>query len=183
MLYVPLTCLILSSDAFNPMLAVDCRTRRTQVHLHLLLVLHAVAFQVAAKPFLPFLSWDSFPPDSLAATVSSTSAAALHSASFIATRSSCPPFNTSSQIQLTSPLENQDVDCGGFQEYVYILNGSCSSDVFSMVIVTLQDNRAPLASVDVSLRAPLPLNSTTYASLSPNRRYYIMQLLNTCPGT
>jgi hypothetical protein len=65
---------------------------------------------------------------------------------------------------------------------LYTINGSCSSDLFSMVVITVQDNSAPYAAVDISLFAPLPLNSTTYATRSPNRRYYIMQLLSTCPG-
>jgi hypothetical protein len=170
------------------MLWVRCSTG--SFHPLLLLFLHAVVFRVGAKPFLsnsPHFrherAWDSFSPDSLAPIVSASSVAWLESASIIATKASCPPFNASSpQIILSSPLENEVVDCGGLQEYVFNLNGSCNSDVFSMVIVTVQDNKAPYASVDVSLRSPFPLNSTTYASRSPNRRYYIIQILSTCPG-
>jgi hypothetical protein len=165
------------------MLWFRCSARSTQIHPLLLLFLHAVVvFRVEANPYFRH-ERNSVSPDSLALTVSASSVAWSESASIIATKASCPPINASSPpIILSSAIENQVVDCGGLQEYVFNLNGSCSSDVFSMVIVTVQDNKAPYASVDVSLRSPLPLNSTTYASKSPNRRYYIMQTLNTCPG-
>jgi hypothetical protein len=169
------------------MLRIHCNTHWAQFYLPLL-VINALAFHVRSST-LPALSpsssqeriWDSFAPDSSASTAAASSLP--HPASNLETRSTCPPFNASvPQIQLSAPLENQIVDCGGSREYLYIINGSCSSDLFSMVVITVQDNSAPYAAVDISLFAPLPMNSTTYASRSPNRRYYMMQLLSTCPG-
>jgi hypothetical protein len=169
------------------MLRIDRNIHWAQFYLPLL-VLNALVFHVTSSTF-PALSprysheriWDSFAPDSSAPAAAASSLS--HPASNLDTRSTCPPFNASApQIQLSTPLENQIVHCGGSQEYLYTINGSCSSDLFSMVVITVQDNSSPYAAVDISLFAPLPLNSTTYASRSPNRRYYMMQLLTTCPG-
>jgi hypothetical protein len=52
-----------------------------------------------------------------------------------------------------------------------------------MVIVTVPGNVLPYANVDIYVRTPHSLNSTVTALNSPSRRYYIMQILSTCPGT
>jgi hypothetical protein len=156
-------------------------------HAYMLLppILLAVSFQVGSSSDLPFdhqpeRVWDYLLPDSSA---SAEPADVLHPSSIIATRANCPTLNSSASIQLSSPLTDEVINCGGYREYVYNLTGSCSDDVYSMVVLTLADNTAPYASVEVFVRAPNPINFTTYASPSPGRRYYIMQMLSTCPGT
>jgi hypothetical protein len=150
----------------------------------LIFVIHAISIQVKASAFAtsPDASLEqrySFYPDPLDST---TPASPVESSS-AQTRSSCPAFNASTpQIILSAPLENESVDCGGYREYVYNRTGSCSDEVYFMVVLTVQDNKAPYASVLVSVQAPEPLNSTSVASPSPSRRYYVAQLLSTCPG-
>jgi hypothetical protein len=152
----------------------------------LICVIHAISIQVKARAFAtsPDASLTrSFFPDSLDSTTPASPVELLHSTSSAQTRSSCPAFNASTpQILLSAPLENESVDCGGYREYVYNRTGSCSDEVYFMVVLTVQDNKAPYASVLVSVQAPEPFKSTTVASPSPSRRYYVAQLLSTCPG-
>jgi hypothetical protein len=159
----------------------------TYAYLLLPLILRAVSFQVGSSSDVTFhphtergLGLDYFLPNTQASPPPDDVA---HPSSIIATRANCPTLNSSAPIQLVSALSNEVVDCGGNREYVYNLTGSCSDDVYSMIVLTLEDNTPPYASVDVFVRSPSPMNFTTYASPSPSRRYYIMQMLSTCPGT
>jgi len=159
----------------------------TYAYLLLPLILRAASFQVGSSSDVPFhpqtergLGLDFLLPDPLASAVPDDT---MHPSSIIATRANCPTLNSSAPIQLVSVLANEVVDCGGTREYVYNLTGSCSDDVYSMIILTLEDSSPPYASVDVFVRSPSPMNFTTYAQPSPSRRYYIMQMLSTCPGT
>jgi hypothetical protein len=165
------------------------------IHRNLLLLftLHLVSCQARARLFSSFSpdapitgqpTLGSFYPNSVASATPASSVNILRSTSFVESRSSCPLFNASlSPIALNSPLENESVDCGGYREYVYNVTGSCSNKVFFMVVLTSQDIRAPFASISVSLTAPHLLKTTTYGSPSPNRRYYVLHILSTCPGT
>lgn len=162
-------------------------------NLLLLFVLHAISCQARIWPFVPLLPdarisdllmLDSFFLKSEGQAPPASSVDMLRSTSIVEARSSCPSFNAStSQIVLNAPLENESVDCGGYREYAYNLTGSCSNKVYIMVVLTLQDARAPYASISVSLSSPDTLKATAYASASPNRRYYIVHVLSTCPGT
>jgi hypothetical protein len=159
----------------------------TYAYLLLPWILRAVSLQVGSSSDVPFhpqsergLVLDYFLPDPL---VSALPDDVAHPSPIIATRANCPTLNSSAPIQLVSALSNEVVDCGGYREYVYNLTGSCSDDVYSMIILTLEDSSPPHASVDVFVRSPDPMNLTTYASPSPSRRYYIMQMLSSCPGT
>ena len=162
-------------------------------NLLLLFVLHAISCQARIWPFVPLLPdarisdllmLDSFYLKNEDQAPPASSVDMLRSTSIVEAKASCPSFNAStSQIVLNAPLENESVDCGGYREYAYNLTGSCSNKVYIMVVLTLQDIRAPYASVSVSLSSPDTLKATTYASASPNRRYYIVHVLSTCPGT
>ena len=153
--------------------------------LLLIVALQAVVCQVGARPFLPYFQlrhqrpWASFVPDPTVSEVSM-----LRPSSNVSTRASCPPFNASvPQTPFSSFLENQAVDCGGYQDYAYNFTGPCSQDVFFMVVLTVLNTGAPFATVDVTVRSPYPINSTMLALPSPSRKYYIVQALSTCTGT
>ena len=157
-----------------------------RVALLLAVVLQAFVCQVGARPFLPYFRlrmqrpWASFVTD----PASLSDGSLLNPTSNVSLRAPCPPFNASlPQGPLNTFLENQVIDCGGYQEYFYNFTGPCSQDVFFMVVLTVVNTGAPYAAVEMTVRSPDPANTTLLALPSPSRRYYIAQAMSTCTGT